>query len=171
MKSKKLILILLITIIGCENLKEQDALCGIWNQGKITSDKFAYTIPDYDKNYKVRDGYIVIEKSQKHKGIIYDLSENLFITDVNGKFPKLYLNVKASYMGFENNAQVEKWRYGKIIVHFIDNNTIWFENALSEELNHLLKVRHFSLDFGSDKIFYRAEQVEKSIPKNKGELE
>jgi uncharacterized lipoprotein NlpE involved in copper resistance len=172
MKKKIIILSLLfLVLLGCENSKEQEVLCGIWNQGKITNDKFAYTIPDYEKHYKVNDGYIVIERSQKYKGVIYDLSENLFITEINGKYPTLSLSVKASYMGFENNVQVEKWRYGKIVVHFKDNNTIWFENELSEELNHLLKIRHFSLKFGPEKIFYKAEQVEKPIPKNKGELE
>lgn len=162
--------IMLVLLLSCEKSDSGEALLGIWNNGKITNDKY-YTIPDYEKHYKVIDGYIVIEKDKKYKGVIYDLSETLYITSIGGKYPIYNLSVMASYMGLENGIQIEKWRYGTIIVHFIDKNTIWFENNLSQELNYLLEIRHFSLNFGIQKLFYRAEQVDKPIHRDPSELQ
>lgn len=169
---KKIVILNLIMIffISCEKQK-CDVLCGVWNKGKLTDEKNAYTIPDYKKNYKVQSGFIVIEKDEKYLGIIYDLSENLYITEIEDKYPEYKLKVKLVDFGLENNKKIEIYYTGIVIVHFIDKNTIWFENQLGEELDNILKLRHFRLKFGPDKIFYRAEQVEKAIPKNKGELE
>ena len=165
MKIKRIYIIILCSILflGCEKQKSVNILLGIWNFGKITDKHHPYTLLFNEKLYITKDGYLVFNKDTEYQGVIYDISENIYITEITGEYPTYKLIIKLIDLYYKNNKKIEKTYSGAVIVHFIDKNTIWFENLLSAELTNLLKIRYFSMEFGPDKLFYRAEQTDKPI--------
>ncbi len=155
--------IISIACISCDSPQKMNYYLGVWNLGKIVNEKYASTLTLNGKHYKVSDGYIVITTGKKYMGAIYDISENLRITEISGKYPIFNLKVVLIDVEIENNNEVEKKYFGIIKVHFVNQNKIWFENALSKELDNLLKAQHFNIRFGPDKIYYRAEQISKTL--------
>ncbi len=164
MKRILTIIICSIFLLSCEKENNIDMLLGIWNFGKIKKTDHPYTLKFNNKLYITVDGYLVFKKDKEYKGVIFDTVDNVYITQITGIYPVLVLNVQASYSDLIEGNRIKKWHTGSIKIHFIDKNTIWFENLLSAELTSLLKNRYFSIEFGPDKLFYRAEQSDKPLP-------
>lgn len=163
--------LIIISMLSCEKKDDPLLLWGIWNIKKITNENNAYSIVFDGKNYRVIDSYVVITKDKKNVGIIRDISERLIITKIDGKYPVYNLSVELIDKYNIDNKQIEKKYFGNIIVHFINDKEIWFENGLNEDLYKLIKSRYFSIEFGSNNIFYRAEQIDKPIHRDSDQLE
>ena len=173
--------VLLTIVLGCNQIKDNTEmfyeakhgveLFGYWNIRKVTKEnKYAHTVRGYDyikqtagNHYLVESGWIQIDKGSTYKRFA-NKTDSLMIMHIAGKYPIYFLDVKANYEDYINDEYVTMWHYGTILVHFIDENSFWLENRMTKEL---AQVNSCGLRFGSDKIYYRAEQVDEMV---KGDL-
>ena len=110
--------------------------------------------------------YILPDKiDNEGYGIIHDLGNDLRITYLDEKYPIWILKVKHSIrVGTDKRGnEIRKWITGEIIVHFVNENEIWFENNLSPELSNIIKKRANWILFGQENTYWRAERLTKPI--------
>lgn len=189
MKITSLIITVLLLFISCKptelssvqnEQKEQDKdkeenaeLLDFWNFGKVSkSSKDAFTVTGGTKKYRLVDTRtMLIKKYLNNQYMISNRTSIIIITKVIGSYPEYSLDVKLKFTDYINGNYVTEWPDSKIIVHFIDKNSIWFENKMSRKLIYSLDRIQFGLEFGSDKIYYRAEEVDERIKPDMSDYE
>jgi hypothetical protein len=124
-----------------------------WGIMKITYDSL-HIVPEQPK-----------DKNDNTMGIIHNLADDVSITNIKGSYPNYIVSIKnyAQFGKVDDKGNIKltkKWIYGEIIIHFINENEIWFESKLDEEFN---KRVSYLIKFGPEHTYKKAEVLKKHI--------
>ncbi|MGB4268245.1 MAG: hypothetical protein WBK20_03590 [Spirochaetota bacterium] len=116
--------------------------------------------------------YIIDEPSGKDDSIgkIHNLADDVLIASIEGEYPDytLFIKMYAQYVDIDDEGKIKsgnKWIHGEVVVHFLNDNEIWFENKLDKEFSNRVS---YLLKFGPKNIYKRAivlqEHIKKDLP-------
>lgn len=167
---KILFIMIAVYVFGiyCINYKGKDAnnkmpIYGKWKNVKsyemflkITA-KYGQLDPTYE--------YIVIEQSIESKkvkdeiALLYDIGEDISITEITGEYPKYKIKFKYEIDYYKEDGEVSdhsEWYDGEMYINFNTYDEIWFElikieKPRKDKVAYPLRM----IKFGKDNIYRR----------------